>query len=111
MKIVKYPHPALRAPARPVTAIDKDVQLTAAGMIELMYKHEGLGLAAPLVAVDLQILVMNFAGDPEKKDQEFVAINPDRREQGDRQRPRGLPELPGTLPERPPGEDGEGAGV
>jgi peptide deformylase len=76
MKIVKYPHPALRVPARPVTAIDKDVQLTAAGMIELMYKHEGLGLAAPQVAVDLQILVMNFAGDPEKKDQEFVAINP-----------------------------------
>ncbi len=29
MKIVKYPHPALRAAAQPVTAIDKDVQMAA----------------------------------------------------------------------------------
>ncbi len=76
MKIVKYPHPALRVSARPITAIDKDVQLAAAGMIDLMYSHEGLGLAAPQVALDIQLLVMNFAGDPEKKDQEYVAINP-----------------------------------
>lgn len=76
MKIVKYPHPALRTHARPVAAIDKDVQLAAAGMLDLMYKHEGLGLAATQVALDIQLLVMNFAGDPEKKDQEFVAINP-----------------------------------
>ena len=76
MKIVKYPHPALRVPARPITAIDKEIQLTAAKMLELMYTHEGLGLAAPQVALDIQMLVMNFAGDPEMKDQEFVAINP-----------------------------------
>ncbi|HJZ59043.1 MAG TPA: peptide deformylase [Gemmataceae bacterium] len=76
MKIVKYPHPALRVHARPVTAIDKDVQMAAAGMLDLMYTHEGLGLAAPQVALDIQLLVMNFAADPEKKDQEFVAINP-----------------------------------
>jgi peptide deformylase len=76
MKIVKYPHPALRAPARPITAIDKDIQIAAAKMLELMYTHEGLGLAAPQVALDIQMLVMNFAGDPDQKDQEFVAINP-----------------------------------
>ncbi len=76
MKIVNYPHPALRVKARPVTAIDKDVQLAAGRMLELMYKHEGLGLAAPQVALDCQLLVMNFAGDPGQKDQEHVAINP-----------------------------------
>jgi len=76
MKIVKYPHPALRVPARPITSIDKEIQLTAARMLDLMYTHEGLGLAAPQVALDIQMLVMNFAGDPEIKDQEFVAINP-----------------------------------
>lgn len=76
MKIVKYPHPALRTHARPVTAIDKDVQLAAGQMIDLMYKHEGLGLAAPQVALDYQLLVMNFEGDPARKDMEYVAINP-----------------------------------
>src|SRR6476620_4178594 len=76
MKIVKYPHPALRTPARPVTAIDNHVQMAAGAMLDLMYTHEGLGLAAPQVALDFQLLVMNFEGDPERKDMEYVAINP-----------------------------------
>ena len=41
-----------------------------------MYEHEGLGLAAPQVALPLQLLVMNFAGDANQKDQEHVAVNP-----------------------------------
>ena len=56
MKIVKYPHPALRVQARPVTAIDKEVQMAAGQMLDLMYTHEGLGLAAPQVALDIQLL-------------------------------------------------------
>jgi len=76
MQIVKYPHPALRHKAEPVTALTKELELLVGGMLELMYKHEGLGLAAPQVAAPLRVLVMNFAADPEKKDQEFVAINP-----------------------------------
>ena len=76
MKIVKYPHPALRVQAQPVLAIDSEIQKTAAGMLELMYASEGLGLAAPQVTLPIRLLVMNFAGDPEKKESEFVAINP-----------------------------------
>jgi len=45
-------------------------------MLELMYKHEGLGLAGPQIALPVQILVMNFVGDANQKDQECVAINP-----------------------------------
>ncbi len=76
MKIVKYPHPALRAKARPVTAIDADIQKAAGEMLELMYKSEGLGLAAPQVTLDYQMIVMNFAGEADRSDQEVVAINP-----------------------------------
>ena len=76
MKIVKYPHPSLRNVAKPVASIDKDVQLAAGQMLELMYKHEGLGLAAPQVDFPFQLLVMNFEGDAERKDMEYVAINP-----------------------------------
>jgi peptide deformylase len=76
VKIVKYPHPALREKAQPIKAIDKDVQMAAAQMLELMYASEGLGLAAPQVDKAIQLLVMNFEGDPDRKDMEFVAINP-----------------------------------
>src|SRR5262249_41769293 len=76
MQIVKYPHPALRHKAEPVTALSKELELLAGGMLELMYKHEGLGLAAPQVAVPLRVLVLNFAADAQKKESEFIAINP-----------------------------------
>ena len=76
MKIVKSPHPALRTAAQPVTAIDKEVQLAAGRMLDLMYSAAGLGLAAPQVNLGYQLLVMNFEGDPERKDAECVAINP-----------------------------------
>ena len=76
MKIVKYQHPALRTAAKPVTAIDKEVQLAAGRMLDLMYTATGLGLAAPQVTLDYQLIVMNFEGDPAMKEAEYVAINP-----------------------------------
>lgn len=76
MQIVKYPHPALRHKAEPITALSKEIELLAGGMLELMYRHEGLGLAAPQVAAPVRLLVMNFAADPAQKEHEFVAINP-----------------------------------
>jgi peptide deformylase len=76
MKIVHYPHPALRHPAKPLTAIDKDLRLHIGRMMELMYDAKGLGLAAPQVALPYQLLVMNITGDPTKPEQEEVYINP-----------------------------------
>jgi peptide deformylase len=76
MKIVQYPHPSLRHPARPLTAIDRKVEEAAAQMLELMYEHKGLGLAAPQVALPYQLIVLNPSGDPENRDEEGVYINP-----------------------------------
>lgn len=76
MKILNYPHPALRVKARPVATLDRDVVAAAGAMLDLMYQNEGLGLAAQQVGLDYQLLVINFAGDPEQKDKEVVAINP-----------------------------------
>jgi peptide deformylase len=76
MNIVRYPHPSLRRKAEPVASITKELQIQVGGMLELMYANEGLGLAAPQVDWPFRILVMNFAADPEKKEQEFIAINP-----------------------------------
>jgi peptide deformylase len=76
LSILEYPHPALRAKCKPVTAIDGDVLRVAGQMLELMYKFEGLGLAAPQVGLDIQLLVINFSGKAAEKEHEFVAVNP-----------------------------------
>jgi peptide deformylase len=76
MKIVQFPHPSLRHAARPLTAIDKKVEEAAAKMLELMYAHKGLGLAAPQVALPYQLIVLNPSGDPQKRESEGVYINP-----------------------------------
>jgi peptide deformylase len=76
MKIVHYPHPALRHPAKPVSAITKQLNIQIGEMMEAMYEARGLGLAAPQVALPYQLLVMNISGDPNKKELEEVYFNP-----------------------------------
>jgi peptide deformylase len=76
MKIVHYPHPALRHAARPVSAITKQLNLQIGEMMEAMYEARGLGLAAPQVALPYQLLVMNISGDPKQKELEEVYFNP-----------------------------------
>jgi peptide deformylase len=76
MKIVVYPHPSLRRPARPLTAIDKTVQRQVREMFELMYEARGLGLAANQVSLPYQLLIMNLAADPSQPEHEQVYINP-----------------------------------
>jgi peptide deformylase len=76
MKIVQYPHPALRHPAKLLTAIDRQVHLDAGRMLELMYENKGLGLAANQVFLPYRIVVLNPAGDPQQRDREEVLLNP-----------------------------------
>ncbi len=76
MKLVHYPHPALRHPAKPVTIVDKQIQHIIGRLTELMYEHRGVGLAAPQIGVPYQIFVMNPEADPQNKEAEWVMINP-----------------------------------
>src|SRR5260221_4723884 len=76
MKIVHFPHPALRHKSRPVATIDKQLHLHIGGMMEAMYGAKGLGLAAPQVALPYQLLVMNITGDPMQPEREEVFLNP-----------------------------------
>src|SRR5436190_19652637 len=77
MRIVQYPHPALKHPAVPVTSIDKTLRLHIGEMFDLMYKAEGLGLAATQVALPYQLLVMNITGDAGDQEAERIYINPE----------------------------------
>jgi peptide deformylase len=76
MKIVHYPHPALRHKVKPLLSIDKEVRLVAGQMLELMYAAKGLGLAANQVAYPYQLIVINPTPDDPERKHEMVLINP-----------------------------------
>jgi peptide deformylase len=76
MKIVQYPHPALRHPAKPLTSVDKQLHLHVGKMFELMYDAKGVGLAATQVALPFQLLVMNLNPEEKTPENEEVFINP-----------------------------------
>ena len=77
LRIVPYPHPALRYESRPVTRIDDDLRATARAMFDLMYASRGIGLAANQVGLPYRFFVLNLSADPEQRDQERVFINPE----------------------------------
>lgn len=75
MDVIHYPHPTLRYPAKPIRRVDQELQETIRRMFELMYAHEGVGLAANQVDLPLQLFVVNTAGKP-GEGEERVFINP-----------------------------------
>jgi peptide deformylase len=77
LRIVPYPHPALRYESRAVTQIDDRLRAWARAMFELMYASRGVGLAANQVALPYRFFVLNLTADPEKQDEEQVFINPE----------------------------------
>ena len=59
--IVKYGHPVLHAPARPVEHIDAEIHQLVDDMAETMYAAPGIGLAATQVGVPLRVLVIDIS--------------------------------------------------
>ncbi|HEX9734257.1 MAG TPA: peptide deformylase [Thermoanaerobaculia bacterium] len=79
--IVRLGHPALRAPASPVLKErlgDEDLQTLIDDMIETMLAAGGVGLAAPQLGLDRQLIVYVVV-DPEKTPAQAdkrVLVNP-----------------------------------
>lgn len=65
LKIVRYPEPVLRAKCRAVTEVTPEVRELAQNMIETMKDANGVGLAAPQVAQDVQLAVIDVSHNPE----------------------------------------------
>lgn len=76
LSIIQYPHPTLRHVSKPLKRVDAELRQIIAQMFELMYQHEGVGLAANQVDLPYRVFVMNPEGDPAKKEFERVYINP-----------------------------------
>ncbi len=64
-KIVRYPDAVLRAKCRAITTVTAAHRELAADMLETMREAHGVGLAAPQVAVDEQLAVIDVSHNPE----------------------------------------------
>jgi peptide deformylase len=76
LQVVHYPHPVLRHPSKPLKRVDAELRTIVAEMFDLMYEHEGVGLAANQVDLPYRVFVANEEGSPDAKDAERVFINP-----------------------------------
>ncbi|PZO44070.1 MAG: peptide deformylase [Leptolyngbya sp.] len=66
---------ALRQPAKRVAKVDDEIRALVREMLQTMYSADGIGLAAPQVAVNKQLLVVDI--DPEDAvNQPLVLVNP-----------------------------------
>lgn len=75
LKIITFPHPGLRYVAKPIRRVDTLLKQIVVRMVELMYAHRGVGLAATQVNLPLRMFVWDPTGDPESG-RANVLINP-----------------------------------
>jgi peptide deformylase len=62
--------------SKPLKRVDKELRGMIAEMFDLMYEHEGVGLAANQVDLPYRLFVMNPTGDSQQPQAERVFINP-----------------------------------
>lgn len=70
LKVRIYGDPCLRRRSAPVKEVGPAERMLIEAMIETMYEHKGIGLAAPQVGVNQQIFVYDVGDGPE------AVINP-----------------------------------
>jgi len=75
-EVVKWPDPVLAKPGETVTVFDAKLKKLTDEMFESMYAAQGIGLAAPQIAISQRITVIDvsFKKNPEEK---IVLINPE----------------------------------
>lgn len=59
LKVVKYGHPALRQKGKRIEGITPEIKTLIADLLETMYAHKGIGLAAQQVGLPLQLTVID----------------------------------------------------
>ncbi len=64
LRLRLYPDQVLRQIAMPVKRIDRRTERLARDMLELMHRHQGIGLAAPQVGLLIQLIVADVGQGP-----------------------------------------------
>ncbi|GMJ08820.1 peptide deformylase 1B [Hibiscus trionum] len=75
LKIVVYPDPILRKRNKRIDTFDENLKKLVDEMFDVMYKTDGIGLSAPQVGMNVQLMVFNPVGE-RGEGQEIVLINP-----------------------------------
>jgi len=75
LSIIHFPHPTLRHRSKPIVRVDQRLKDIAQEMLDLMYAHEGVGLAANQVDLPIRMFVANETGQ-RGEGEEWVVINP-----------------------------------
>ncbi|KAJ6298611.1 hypothetical protein OIU76_019711 [Salix suchowensis] len=75
LKIVEYPDPILRAKNKRIDTFDDNLKKLVDEMFDVMYKTDGIGLSAPQVGINVQLMVFNPADEP-GEGEEIVLVNP-----------------------------------
>ncbi len=72
-----YGHPVLRQPAVPVPRIDREIQVLAQDMLEIMGERKGAGLAAQQIGQTIQICTVGFDPQHDVAEPGGPRLNPD----------------------------------
>lgn len=64
LKILTYPDPVLRRKSSPIDVVNGEIRRTVDEMLEVMFKDEGVGLAAPQVGISERIIVLDSVEGP-----------------------------------------------
>lgn len=75
LTVVQYPDPILRAKNKRVGTFDENLKMLVDEMFDVMYKTEGIGLSAPQVGINVQLMVFNPVGE-QGEGEEIVLVNP-----------------------------------
>lgn len=75
ISIVLYPSTVLSNKCR-IVKCPESMSSLAQQMLQLMYRKGGVGLAAPQIGLDINMVVMNHAGSTRYKAHEKAIINP-----------------------------------
>ena len=75
-KVVKWPEPVLARKGAAVTSFDESLATLVHEMFESMYAAQGIGLAAPQIAISQRIAVVDLSFNKEVKDR-IALINPE----------------------------------
>ncbi|XP_057437320.1 peptide deformylase 1B, chloroplastic/mitochondrial [Lotus japonicus] len=75
LKVVEYPDPRLRAKNKRIATFDDNLKKLVDEMFDVMYNTDGIGLSAPQVGINVQLMVFNPVGE-RGEGEEIVLINP-----------------------------------
>lgn len=74
LTVLHFPDPRLRKKARPVAAVNAEIEQLSRDMLDTMYAENGIGLAATQVNVQQRVIVMDLSAE---RDRPVILVNPE----------------------------------